>query len=258
MMSVRTLEKQRLRQTLDTIRASIQVTGYPDYESLLEQRYSRWIEQGNVVLDVGAHRGRHLRRFIELLGTTGRVLAFEPLPFAFREISLLAAPNVELHNVALSDHQGTADFVFNEGAPEESGLEERIYNDPSLKKLTRLPCVLDTLDNYTDRLDRVDFVKIDIEGGEIDCLRGAAQTLRRFRPLISVEYGYPSYSVYKHTKHTLFDLSAKHDYVLYDLHLNLLADREDWDLACDSVYWDYFMVPAESQDLFRRKLGAAS
>lgn len=253
-MATRTEEKTQLRQTLLTARAAIESSGHPDYEALLETRYLPWLESGNVVADIGAHRGRHLRRFIERVGPTGRVLGFEPLPFAFQHLQAFVAPNVEIHNVALSDKPGTAEFVFNEGAPEESGLQERIYNDPSLTRLTRIPCVIATLDQYALALDRLDFIKIDVEGGEIGCLNGGLRTLQKHRPLISVEYGYPSYSVYKHSKRTLFDLASGQGYVLYDLYLNPLRDLEDWELACDSVYWDFFMVPQELQQRFVDRL----
>ena len=48
-------------------------------------------------------------------------------------------------------------------------------------------------------------MKIDIEGGEVACLRGATRVLKHFRPFISVEYGRPSYSAYGLTARSLYD-----------------------------------------------------
>ena len=103
-------------------------------------------------------------------------------------------------------------------------------------------------------LPRLDFMKIDIEGGEIDCLRGALATIKRDRPVISVEYGAPAYSVYGHSKRTLFDFAKENDYLLCDLYLNSLSAPADWELACDSNYWDFFLVPQERASKFRLQL----
>lgn len=54
-----------------------------DYEALIERHYRRLIRTGDIVFDVGAHTGRHLQHFVQLVGRNGEVLAFEPLPTAY-------------------------------------------------------------------------------------------------------------------------------------------------------------------------------
>jgi len=244
-----------LVQFLAQQRNAIATQGLPDYEQLLEQRYTQWIQPGHVVLDVGAHRGRHLSRFIDLVGSKGRVLAFEPLQHMFQYIqSQYHAPNVAFYNIALSDQRGSTEFVYNENAPEESGLRERIYNQPKHAKLRKFECQMERLDNVVMDLERIDFIKLDIEGAEISCLNGAVNALKKFRPLVSVEYGYPSYSVYNLTRSSLFDFSELHGFVLYDLYLHSLQNRADWEIACDSVYWDFLMVPLERESSFLQAL----
>src|SRR3954451_15020604 len=80
---------------------------------------------------------------------------------------------------------------------------------------------VDTLDRQLAGLELLTYLKVDVEGGEIDCLLGGQQTIARLRPFISVEYGKPSYSAYGHTARTLFDLAAKMEYVPSDLFGNL-------------------------------------
>jgi FkbM family methyltransferase len=224
-----------------------------DYEKLVEDHYSRWVQSGDTVVDVGSHTGRHLSKLTECVGEHGQVVAFEPLPFAYKILAeAFHLPNVTLHNVALSDRHGQAEFIYATGTPQESGLKERIYNDPDRAKPRRIIVNLGQLDDHDSDLNGLSFIKIDIEGGEIHCLHGARRVIEHYRPVISLEYGFPSYSVYGHNKVTLFDFASENDYILFDVFLNSLEERADWELACDSIYWDYFMVPREKLDQFKR------
>jgi hypothetical protein len=141
--------------------------------------------------------------------------------------------------------------VFADGAPEESGLRERVYNHPEAVTPTRIEVVAETLDQHVASLRGLRFIKIDVEGAEMNVLCGATDVLARYRPVVSVEYGRPAYSVYGHGTFALFDFAEQHGYAMYDIFAHRLS-REDWAIACDSVYWDYFMVPVEAQAAFAR------
>lgn len=84
-----------------------------DFESILRTQYQKWIRPGDTVFDVGAHTGKHLQSFIELVGPSGTVVAFEPIPFAHYHINTTyGASNVTVHNVALSEETGKAAFYL--------------------------------------------------------------------------------------------------------------------------------------------------
>ncbi|MBU9359544.1 FkbM family methyltransferase [Burkholderia multivorans] len=230
-----------------------------DFENMLQTHYRRWIQPGDTVVDIGAHKGRHLQHFMNCVGSRGRVIAFEPLPIQHSLLRKKYRGNsVSIHRIALSDEIGQTEFTYARGTPEESGLKPRIYNFPRRANPTKIKVNVDRLDNFTSNLSTLSFVKIDTEGGEIGCLRGATETLTRLRPIVSVEYGYPSYSGYGYTRDTLFDLASEKGYVLYDVFLNSLAERADWHIACDSIYWDFFMIPAERQEEFISKIRGIS
>lgn len=223
----------------------------PNYEQLLAHQYVQIVKSGQIAFDVGAHAGLHTRRLLASVGEAGRVVAFEPLPEQFRALQTEfgGRPNVELHQMALAAKSGTASFVHAVGTPEESGLRERIYNQPDLAKPTQIEVIVGRLDDVAAKFEHVDFIKIDIEGGEIDCLEGAKATLKRCRPVISVEYGFPSYSRYGHKAETLFDFAQANRYGVLDLFGNELGSRDDWLKFCDQAYWDYFLVPLERGDV---------
>ncbi|HKU28016.1 MAG TPA: FkbM family methyltransferase [Candidatus Sulfotelmatobacter sp.] len=217
-----------------------------NFEDLLETHYRRWVRSGDTIIDIGAHTGRHLEPLLECVGLEGKAIAFEPLPFAFDVLrERFKGTQVELNNMALGKEAGMVEFTYARGTPEESGLRRRTYNAPELADPTLIEVRIDTLDRYCADLESIAFIKIDVEGAEIDCLKGAVKTLQRHRPVVSVEYGRPSYSVYGHTKDTLYELAVSYGYVMFDIFINRLDTIEDWRSTCDRVSWDYFMVPRE-------------
>src|SRR5690606_17064970 len=125
-----------------------------------------------------------------------------------------SGPNLLMHNTALSNREGETDFTYAQGSPEESGIRQRVFNFPSLASPAQIKVKVDRLDNFTINLKAVDYIKIDIEGGEIDCLVGGVNTLSRFRPLVSVEYGSLSFKAYGHSVDGLFLFAKENKYVI--------------------------------------------
>jgi len=230
-----------------------------DWEMILEHGYRCFLSSESVVLDIGAHAGRHSHVFVTEIGCA-EVDIVEPLASHAQTLHDRYAEHshVRIHQCALGHESGRTEFIFNAGAPEESGLRERRYNDPAAKTLEKLQVDVSTLDSLCANSSRLDFIKIDTEGGEVDILRGGDKTLRSLRPILSVEYGAAGYEVYGHERATLFRLAEELGYGLFDLFGNALASAEDWDECADNFYWDYFMAPkergAEFRDLLRGQL----
>lgn len=225
-----------------------------DWESVLECGYRQFLNAKCCVLDVGGHNGRHCAIFAEEIGCR-RIVVFEPL--ADRCLALKqrfqGCRRVRVLSQALADRNGIAEFVINLAAPEESGLRERLYNNPEAKQLKRVPVRICRLDDLSLGLPRIDYIKIDAEGAEVDIIKGARNTLARYRPILSVEYGLSSYAAYGHTRTTLFDLLAELGYQLCDLFGNPF-DAEQWDNVVDRFYWDYYAVPNEQVADFNARL----
>lgn len=223
-----------------------------DYERILQAHYARFLGPGDVVFDVGANEGMHTSRFAELVAPTGQVLAFEPIPHLAARLreQYQASGVVEVHNVALAHVEGRADFVFARGVPSESGLRQRRFNQPDRADPTRIEVDVRRADTFAAGLARLDFLKLDVEGGELDCLAGATDVLTRLRPVVSIEFGAAGYTAYGHARGDLWMLSERFGYRLFDILGNPIPDAGTWDAVCDRVYWDYFCVPAEKQEWF--------
>lgn len=163
-------------------------------------RLDHVLPPGGVCCDIGAEYGLYTFTFASRVGPTGRVLSFEPLtgPRAFvrRSARLLGADNVEVHSVALGDvvRSGTMSLPRRRGLPVHGRAfladdAEGLGPNVEFAAERRLPVQVSTLDRVLERagVDRLDLVKIDVEGFEPAVLRGAEASLRRFRPALLVE-----------------------------------------------------------------------
>lgn len=135
------------------------------------------LNEGDVVLDVGANVGLVARQFASCVGTTGRVIAFEPdaKTAVFLRRNIRRLPQVEVHDTALSDSNGTAQFFLDPRSGTSNSLAEREVEG----EVVTVTCV--TLDHFLERfpLPRISLIKIDVEGAESRVLNGMKETLEK-------------------------------------------------------------------------------
>lgn len=164
---------------IDLSRSQAQQLLFVEGERFVDERFllKKLLLPGMTVVDVGANIGYYLLLFQQAIGSRGRVICIEPsvenLPELRRNIELNRFENLELHAVALGDHEGETGLRsgINSGVVEaESGA----YHVP-LRRLDRLIS------------EPVDFLKIDVEGYEGQVLAGAVDLLQRDKPTIFLE-----------------------------------------------------------------------
>jgi len=226
----------------------------PDYERILESSYRNLIDFGSTVIDIGTHEGRHTEVFSGLVGPNGAVLAFEPLPYLARALEERCINHVRVFEFALSDFSGPSRFVHARGTPAESGLRERVYNLPQAADPVTIEVAVRKLDDFLPEISQpVSFIKMDIEGAEVSCLRGGTRTLARFRPFVSVEYGIGAYGAYGLTARSLHDAATAIGYQIGDMFGAVCPDLRTWERVCDLSYWDWFLVPRERMKVWRAR-----
>lgn len=149
-------------------------------------RLAEWVRAGDWVLDVGANVGNYTARMSELVGPTGRVVSFEPVPETFEllvsNVAQLRHRNVTLLNLAASDAIGARSMSIPVLA---NGLENRY-----MAQITDTPGDLNILSVPIDSLQLpqpIRLVKVDVEGHELPALKGMADLLRRDCPRLIVE-----------------------------------------------------------------------
>lgn len=148
---------------------------------------------GDCVLDIGANVGEYSLQFAQCTGPTGRVIAFEPVPYLAETVAKTARINrqdwVEVHQLALSATDGVSTFSVEKGNSGGSRLGTMSGDFSQIEVKTMR---LDTLLAGRPDISRVDLVKIDVEGFEDQVVLGARESLSRFRPLVLMETGFES------------------------------------------------------------------
>lgn len=164
---------------LDVSRSSAQQLLLLEGERFVEERFllRRLLSKGMTVVDVGANIGYYLLLAEQAIGPAGKVICIEPssenLPELRRNIDLNAFANVSLHAVALGDHEGQTGL--------QTGINSGIVDGTSgpytvpLRRLDQLVT------------ERVDFLKIDVEGYEGQVLAGAESLIAAYKPTLFLE-----------------------------------------------------------------------
>lgn len=160
------------------------------------------VRPGDEVLDLGANYGLYTYHLSRAVAATGRVYAFEPLPFTNRSLTLvtrlLGLRNVTIVPKGCSDAAGTVAFTLpiqKSGAPSAGQAHIGARNDdrPGREtqvrwdRTTRIDCEVVALDDYLPKLRRLSLIKCDIEGAELLAFRGAARAIERHRPCVICE-----------------------------------------------------------------------
>lgn len=185
------------------------------------RRYGEWAQQeidllrafispGDTVVDAGAYLGTHTRAFSERVGPDGLVYGFEPNPGSFSVLqrNAQAAPmnNIHLFNLGI-------------GAMSESRalyVDDSLHNRASATMTGRAD--LDVATVRVRALDdmgiaRVNLMKVDVEGMELQLLRGAEQTITRDNPIIFLEINSLAGSL------GFLPWAEQHDYLAYGVNV---------------------------------------
>ncbi|MGA2430340.1 MAG: FkbM family methyltransferase, partial [Candidatus Acidiferrum sp.] len=151
----------------------------------------RFVKVGMTVLDIGAHHGFYTLLCSKRVGSGGRVVAFEPSPRERKalqlHLKLNRCRNVSVEPLALGNEDATGNLYVIEGR--NTGCNS-LKPPTAVGDIAPVSVRVARLDEWLRqrKLDRVDFIKVDVEGGELALLKGAAQLLeRKPRPVILAE-----------------------------------------------------------------------
>lgn len=167
---------------------------FGSYEPEVRAEIKRWLAPGDTAVDVGANVGWHALLMATEVGPVGRVYAFEPNDSTRARLTAAIDTNhltqISVDSRAVSDRVGTAGFQAPEAGEVWDGTGR--LTSTSADGSRSVACV--TLDAFVAerRIDRLAFMKIDVEGWELSVLRGARRTLETLGPAIVFEYD-PAY-----------------------------------------------------------------
>jgi FkbM family methyltransferase len=195
--------KKIIKRFLKTL--PIDFTQNQKYDTQTKQVIARVCAPESNCVDVGCHKGEVLD-LIREASPKGKLFGFEPIPLLAELLKTkYAYTNCTIIDCALSNETGTSSFNYVVSNPSYSGLKKRKY-DRANEKDTSITVMTELLDNIIDASLKIDFIKIDVEGGELLVLEGAKEILKRDKPVVIFEHGLGASDFYDATPQAVFQL----------------------------------------------------
>ncbi len=150
----------------------------------------KFIDKQSIVFDIGSNIGAYLYAF-EKITKPSNIFGFEPNQKLFFKLKKMFQ-NVTLTNIAISDVSENAELkipIINNIVYEARGTLNLDFKEIDENDFTLVNVKKERLDNYVieNKIPKVDFIKIDVEGHEFQILKGAIDTLRKFKPTLLIE-----------------------------------------------------------------------
>jgi len=161
--------------------------------SMEKRLFLALLRNGDVIFDIGANRGEFTSLFSDIAGSSGKIHAFEPVPGTFNLLkthmaAARCAANFQLNNLAVADFSGPVTLHLPGNDDGQASIQQHTKGSwQESPEIHRHECRATTLDRYTAELPRLDFIKCDVEGAEIQVIRGGRSTLERLSPLLFLE-----------------------------------------------------------------------
>ena len=157
------------------------------YDRLTKLIMKKVIKNNSNCIDVGCHKGEILDDILKY-APKGAHYGFEPIPSMFDNLLKNYSNRANILPYALSNKNGNSTFQFVKNAPAYSGINKRKYAVENAD-IQEIQVELRKLDDLISKDIKIDFIKIDVEGGEYDVLRGALDLLKRDKPYVVFEFG---------------------------------------------------------------------
>jgi FkbM family methyltransferase len=235
---------------------STSVLGMPlrgTFETLESRVADALIKPGDTVFDIGGNFGWYAVRFASQAGRTGKVYVFEPLKAPREELRHNCGLNqcekqVVVSAKGLTDRIGEQELFI----PEQLGTAFASLRKPPYANKTHKEVVhLTTLDAFCkqENVTKIDFLKIDIEGGELLALRGGEHTIKELRPIILFE-ATDLVTLFGDSREELISHFKVMDYEVFEVYHEITKIKN---LEVDTLGGhNYVAIPKEKSEALRK------
>lgn len=163
------------------------------YDRQTKAVISKVCERNSNCIDIGCFKGEILKLMIRF-APEGRHIAFEPIPDEYQLLKNKFSDKADIYPFAIGNENKETIFNYVTSNPTYSGLKKRQYKrEENVKEIT---IQVRPLDQVVLIDLPIQLIKIDVEGGEFDVLKGAVNTLARWRPYLIFEHGKGGSDVY--------------------------------------------------------------
>lgn len=194
------------------------------YEQDTNLLLQRFIRPGMITVEAGAHIGSETLLMAAMVGAHGKVYAFEPNPVVKKRLDINIRFNrfeqrIISSGTALGESNGTVSFYVKEEHIPNQGLSSKYKFD---EDVTQIEVTQQTLDDWfvSNGVERIDFLKMDVQGAEIDILKGGSEVITRFRPAIFAEAAPSTQSDSRQSLEDLYDILSVYGYRVYHIGKN--------------------------------------
>lgn len=205
--------KKYIREIL--VRLPVKWSKNLEYDRLTRKVIYRVCRDKSNCIDVGCHKGEVLDILLKA-APGGHHIAFEPIPEMAEKLrKKYSNKPVTVYDYALSNRRGTSSFNHVVSNPAYSGLKKRRYDREEEDEQIVIKVAL--LDDFAEASQPIDLVKIDVEGGELDVLKGGKMLLKRDRPVLIFEHGKGSAEHYGSGPEKMYVFLTELGYRIYSL-----------------------------------------
>jgi len=208
-----------------------------------------FVRSGDVVIDIGANFGQYTYPLSKLVGSSGKVFAFEPIKYTFEilqnVVRNLRLTNVELRNVALGEAAQELEFIV---PIDNSGFldmgQAHLFSSEEENKGKKEKVKIVTLDDLRVELpilDKTTFVKCDVEGQELMVFKGAKEFIFRSRPIILCEIEERHTKRYGHSPIDVFNFLKNFGYKSFVFASNKLVPTQ----GIYNSFINYIFIPQD-------------
>jgi len=180
------------------------------------------INAGDTIIDIGANQGEYALWAARKAGSSGQVHAYEPLTSMYAQlkenVQLNPALRIIPHQMGLSDKPGRLKLYSNDNHNE--GVNT-LFPDPTRGSKVLEEIELNTLDLEVERLalNKIDLIKIDVEGAELMVLNGGKSTIAKHRPILFLEFNEEAFLTAGYSSADILSLLEKFGYKFYKIGL---------------------------------------
>ena len=167
--------------------APIEILNFGSYEKEDSDMIFKLVQDGDTIFDIGGNMGWYSIGLFKAKKDV-KIHTFEPIPSTYESLignAKINGAKIVINNFGLSNVQQDLIFYFHkEGSGNASAA---IMNEK--RENIQIKCHVDTLDNYFNeqKLDKLDFIKCDVEGAELLTFQGGLTTLEKCKPIVFTE-----------------------------------------------------------------------
>lgn len=217
------------------------------WEPMSTNVVKRLVKSGDVVLDIGANIGYYTVLLSKLIGADGKVIAFEPTEYFGKILKDNLAENhvtnCLVQKYGLSENLNHREICIGDDSATlqwESDISP--HNGKEKITLKRLDDIIDDFE-----LERLDFIKIDVDGHEPAFLKGAINTIKKYKPIVLLEVSHLNYLNYGITGWDFYDdLKQNNFHIYYERNLEECRSKRDFLINCCNFSYSSNVIISEN------------